>query len=429
MAQLGDPADIYFQDRVLSYTITKVLPDRYYIAPRDRFDYESEIVKIGNEWKVARLNQPHTVQITPLQLKTPGQYTRQIISTGKDRLRSPLGGMTREQLLASQLVFLQHITFDPEHVIASWKLDSRLNISREGRPVHVGLAGAYMEEWMMETSAYNQKQFPGIYTSPVSQVDLLSKEMEFSTLPSNWVQLVLPLSLLEQRNWHLNAKDEYGNINNMTFSPATLPTFLPKLNQLYGIHESKKGEVWTPEVVFHDPISLDFAQAIIVKTHEMKERIERLLQGRPQIPVLISSKDLYKRMAGMQFFKGEDRLDPSPPQYCYTGVEGESIEERVSADDVVTFQTENPYTMVNFYSRTTRPQLDQENNYIWQKRLDLCGIPEEYSPDRKEELFRRIEDRMQDLYYNNVPRTPVTPEDQPPWKYTPEYYREQYRRK
>lgn len=342
-------------------------------------------------------------------IQTPQDYRRSIVLTGKDKARSPYGGMTREQLEASPLVFLAHITYDIEPIVNAWKLDHRLSVGRAGVPVSPGLAGAYA--WKgpsIETSAYNQAQFPGIYTTPTSQLDLL--DQEYGLINPRQIMLILPLSLMQQRNWHLNAKDNYGSIDNLTFTPETLPTYLHKLRPLWGIHNAK--DWWDPEVVFHDAIPLDFVEMIVVANETMKHYVESLVGGR--IPVLIGSKELYRKLAFKKLYRGEDRLNPAPPQYCYTGVQGEwRNEDGPDAGDVIAFQPLNPYTM-----RDTPEQL--EDDYIWQKRLKLCGINEEYTPEKRQQLFQRIQERMQQLYFEDAPRTPV--EDYPPWKYTPEYY-------
>lgn len=128
---------------------------------------------------------------------------------------------------------------------------------------------------------------------------------------------------MEQRNWHLNSTDNYGNINNITFSPETLPTYLDKLMGLWGIRKCghKGGDVCDPEIIFHDAIPLDFVEMVVVDSEESKKRIETLLQGRG-IPVRIRSPELGQELASRKFFKGETHLNPSPPQYCYTGVLG-----------------------------------------------------------------------------------------------------------
>lgn len=81
------------------------------------------------------------------------------------------------------------------------------------------------------------------------------------------------------------------------------------------------------------------------------------------------------------------------------------------------FSRDNPYTLKKV--NITREELAKEDAYIWQRRLDLCGIQEIYSKEREDELFNMMEDRMQQLYFEDAPRTPVLPENNPPWKYTP----------
>ena len=417
---IGDIVEISIPEGMYDYVVTKVFPGRLHISPRDHFGEEAGLIQVRGEWKVYKFEREHTVRILPIKIKRPEDYTSQIVLTGKDRQRSSSGGMTRDQLESSQLVCLIHITYDIESIIDSWKLDHRISVSKARIPVHRGLAGAYeAKERSIEISAYGQSQFPGIYTSVVSQLDFLDENYGNRRIRPGYVELILPLSLLEQRNWHMNVKDNFGSIDNTTFTPETLPTYLPKLQSFWG--KIKHG----PEFVFHDAISLDFVEAILVDNEITRKRIESMVEGK--IPVLIRSKDLYKEFASRKFFRGEDRLSSLPPQYCYTGIHGQWTEEEGPiSNHVIRFQAEDPYTQLEFYDQITREQRQEEDAYIWQKQLDLCGIPEVYIPERRDELFKMIEDRMQELYYEDAPRPPVRPEDYPPWKYTPEYYTEHF---
>ena len=426
MVRIGDQVEIKTSQWRYDYLVIKVVPEGLYIEPRERFGETSLLIQRPEGWKVFKLEEEHTVKISPVDLKTQKDYHESIIKPGKDKLRSPFGGMTREQFEASSLVCLIHITYDIESIVDAWKLDHRLSVSRAGIPVHPGLAGAYFgEESSIEESAYKQRQFPGIYTTPTSQLDLLNKDYGIYPIRPGYVTLILSLSLLEQRNWHLNSRDNYGSIDNLTFTPETLPTLLPKLKQLWGLHESKSGDLWDPEIVFHDAISLDFVEAILVDNEIMRRGIESMVEGK--IPVLVRSKDLYKELASRRFFRGEDQLSSSPPQYCYTGILGDWAEEDgPHASDAVTFHADNPYTLMNLNRQVSPKQLEEENAYIWQKRLNLCGIPERYSPEKEELLFRMVEDQIQKIYFEDGPRIPVSPEDYPPWRYTPESYRKYF---
>ena len=424
---IGDTVEISIPEGQYDYIVTKVFQDQLHISPRDHFGEESALIQVRGEWKVDRFEREHTVRILPRKIKTPEDYISKIVLTGKDKQRSSLGGMTREQLEASSLVSLLHITYDIDNIIRTGKIDHRLSLSRQEIPVVAGLAGAYFEEPTLEKSAYGQRQFPGIYSFLYSQIDFVGKEfIELApTNPDKHVTLVLSLALMEQKNWHLNSHDNYGSITNITFTPETLPTYLGRLMGLWGIRNCgyKGGDVCDPEIIFHDAILLDFVEMIIVNSEASKIKIEELLQGRP-IPVRVKSKELGMELASRKFFKGEDHLLSASPQYCYTGVLGTDPEDVITTDDVQGFNGSNPYTLKNL--KYDPKKFQEEDAYIWQKRLDLCGIPEVYTPDRKEELFTMIENRMQELYYKDFPRTPVQPGNYPPWKYTPEYYKEHF---
>jgi len=421
---IGDTVEIYIPEGKYNYLITKVFPTQLHISPIDRFGEISALIQVRGEWKVDKFEREHSVKIIPRRIKIPRNYNSQIVLTGKDKLRSSLGGMTIEQLEASSLVFLSHVTYDIYSIIKSWKLDHRLSLSRSGVPVHPGISGPYYgEKPTIEVSGYKQKQYPGIYTKPISQIEMIMRNYGKYPITPGYVTLILSLSLLEQRNWHLNCKDNYGSINEWTFTPETLPKYLSTLKPLWGINQSKDGNLWDPEVIFHDAISLDLVEAILVNTDEQKIAIEEEIKGR--IPVFVGSHDLYKEFASRKFYKGGDRLNSAPPQYCYTGILGDWAEEGGPyGSDAVEFRAENPYTL-NIL-KIDDEKIKEENDYIWQKRLELCGITERYTPERKEELFKAIEDRMQKLYFEDAQRTPVQPGNHPPWKYTPEYYRIQF---
>lgn len=419
---IGDTVEINIAGEIYDNIIVDVDKYRLYISPRDHFGEKSILVEINGEWKVDKLIKEHVVTITPFILKTPKDYVSKIIDNGKHKQSSILGGMTREQLKASGLVSLIHITYDIDNIIRTAKIDHRLSLSREGIPVIGGMAGAYFPEPTIEQSAYGQRQFPGIYSFIYSQIDFLQQKLPEVLTDDGSVTLVLPLSLMEQRNWHLNSVDNYGAINNITFTPKTLPSYLSKLMGLWGIRKCgyRGGDVCDPEIIFHDSIPLDIVELIIAHSEESKTRIESLLRGR-NIPVQTESKELYYELAARTLFKGEELLSSAEPQYCYTGVLGTDAEDIITSNDVQGFNENNPYTLRNIKYKPE--QIVEEDGYIWQKRLDLCGIKEIYTREREDELFKMIEDRMQQIYFEDAPRTPVQNEDQPPWKYTPEYYR------
>jgi len=215
-------------------------------------------------------------------------------------------------------------------------------------------------------------------------------------------------------------QDEYGLINNVTFSPKTLASNIYRLPGIHGDYNCSAG-LCKPELIFHDSIPLELLRMVLVWTPEQKRIVEELLNY--QVPVLLRTAQLGEALSQTQFIDGQEYLVNTSPQYCYTGSMGLDYGEELSPDYVMGFDsTLNPYTL-NDHPELPQEIRNQENAYIWQKRLDYCGIDEEYSPEKEEELLKKIEDRMQEIYFEDAPRIPVT--EYPPWRYTPEYYQKE----
>jgi len=95
------------------------------------------------------------------------------------------------------------------------QLEGIKRASKKGIAVSGGVAGAYPDELTIEPSAYNQKQFPGVYMNIYTQSDFL----RMNDIKNNrfWrgvnIKIILPLDLLMQQNWHVNMQDNNGNIS------------------------------------------------------------------------------------------------------------------------------------------------------------------------------------------------------------------------
>lgn len=68
---LGDITEVSTATEIYEFVIKEVQTDKYIITPRDHFGYDSTLIKISDIWQVAGFNVPHTVQISPMQLKLP----------------------------------------------------------------------------------------------------------------------------------------------------------------------------------------------------------------------------------------------------------------------------------------------------------------------------------------------------------------------
>lgn len=373
--------------------------------------------------------------------KSPSIYYNNIIKLGKYMERSEAGGLTSDQIKNSSFVYLNHNTSISglDKILNNGYLEHRLSLSKKGMVIEGGLAGSYPTEETIEKSAYNQRQFPGEYFYIISQRTLLTDTKLYEGDTSGevipeFVSLIFSLALLQQQNWHLNIQDQYGIINNDTFSAVTLPIYLHSIPTLWGKTICSAGSC-TPELIFHDKISIDFIEGIVVNTIEDFSKCKEILSKYGlDIPIYIYSDDFKLSILDKQFIKNInnfDILDKSMPQLCYTnaasstpygfeGYEYPEEEEEMRPEEYRhcgMFGRVNPFT--NLEAKTKEDQTE-EDAYLWDVTLKNCSISEEYSYGKEEELYKKIEDRMQELYFGDAERLP--PIYHPPFKYTPSYY-------
>jgi hypothetical protein len=373
---------------------------------------------------------------------------------------SKLGGLTSDQILQSPFVFIQHYTEieSIENIIQRGGLEHRLLLGKSGIKARTGSAGAY-EFSKVEDSAKNQRQFPGTYFYLKSQRDLLNlttinhldNPLE---LYENQISMIFSLALLQQKNWHLNIKDNYGVISNTTFSPQTLGKYLYLLPTLYGDKECDQG-VCNEELIFHDKVSLKFCEGLMVFNLDTEQKLKNILRKyNLNIPVYVSSDDFLKSMVNVQFVNFLDdysELDPSYPNYCYTNSKGETpygyegvdedmddMDESLEYRYIESFDLINPYTLKRVITTETNDKdlqshpekydingkifdINEENKYLWNVMLQNCGIHEKYSKKEEEKLYHKIENKMEDVYFGTMSRSNV--DQYPPFKYSPEYYK------
>lgn len=150
------------------------------------------------------------------------------------------------------------------------------------------------------------------------------------------------------------------------------------------------------EIIIHDDIPIELIDCIIVKNDKLKKEVE-ILMDRFKIPVFLDTREL-----------------------CYTNIVLDYPEESEDVNDYIKgFTSFNPYNLSNINKEDDL----KENEYLWNKRLINCGINDQYSPEKSKELIKKIEDRMQALYFENASRIYVGDDNLPPFKYTPEYYK------
>ena len=354
-------------------------------------------------------------------LRSPDYYCQNIILQNKQYETSELGGMTDDQIMASPFVYISHKTqYDSlEKIFDHGSLDHRLSVSKRGIKVAKGGAGAmyYPEIPTIEKNAYTQAQYPGIYCDLITQRNLVKQNLYDDIYDikeegySRWYQFVISLSVLKQRNYHINITDSYGAITNLTFSPNNIAKYLYMSDILYG--NIYKSELMPSELVVHDKIPLELVSGILVVNDLDKEKCEKLLvEYGLNIPVYVKTRSYNLQLSQIQVMDNiidRQYLNYNDPNYCYTG----------QADDgIYRFDTYNPYT--NTRMKLTNDQIKKEEEYMWNMQLQNCGINEKYTHDNEDKLIKMIEDKMQDIYFNDGDSPNVL--HYPPFKYTPEYY-------
>lgn len=377
--------------------------------------------------------------IENVKIRSPDDYKNNV----NVNVKSPLGGLTNQQIKYSPFVCLRHDTL-MESIIDIFErggLEHRLLLGKEGIPVKPGYAGAYPEE-SVEDTAKGQLQFPGSYFYIENQRNLLLQsplnkyDIRYPDKDRDKVTLMFSLALLQQKNWHLNMIDNYGAITNETFSPITLSKYLTELPILYGYNECGVGYC-REELVIHDKVPLKFCEGIIVKAERTKRLLSvHLRHFELDIPVYLESDEFILSLVNLQFVRHInqfDEMNPSPPNYCYTGNKGDSPYEVGLDEQLSLFDHINPYTL-KYVRSDDRPgktnqydangkmfNVNEENIYMVNQTLKNCNINEQYDGTNDAKVYHKIEDKMEDIYFGSGVRPIVRSE--PPFRYTPDYYK------
>lgn len=168
-------------------------------------------------------------------------------------------------------------------------------------------------------SFHGQKRanhYPGVYCWPNMQ----RTEEAYSNMDTE-LTYVLSLALLKKRAWHLNRCDDYGNITMETWDYATLPEHLMAVygeaSTLYG-----PAEYGFMEVVFHDRISLEYIEAIVVKYEDDVDQVQALAST---VGIPVYTLEQWKQMPLIKRVRGlssHGSYTDDPPNYCFSNMGG-----------------------------------------------------------------------------------------------------------
>ncbi len=379
-----------------------------------------------------------TFSVAYKKLKRPNDY-----NMINNELKSKFGGLTSEQIMASPFIAIQHVTYMKsfENILKYGKFENRLSLSKKKIEVHKGVTSAYAhKKFSIEESAHNSIQFPGFFTEIKTQNNFFNY-ITPSFVYGKEITVLLSLSLLKQKNWHFNVFDNYGIINNNTFSAESLSKYISMLPILWKTYYDEYELSISNELIFHDDISIDFIEMIIVENIDMKNKVDNILKEyKLNIPVKIRSSALHASLIYDQFTRylyTNEHLNYYNPQFCYTNASGYKhldpeyiLQHMFDKQKPYTmdldpeyilqhmFDKRNPYTME--IMDISKEDLNNENIYIWNKMLENCNIRIKFNNFNKS--FSLIQDRLQQLYFEDVGKTYVKKGNYPPFKYTPEYY-------
>ena len=113
-------------------------------------------------------------------------------------------------------------------------------------------------------------QFIGVYMTPLHDdrpTVLYSRDTE--------VVFIFSLALLERPDYHMNLRDQNGYLTHKSYAP----------DMLWEVYQDPEEKVpyelqWhNPEVVFHNPVSLEYMQRIYVKQDEYDNFVKKLRNG------------------------------------------------------------------------------------------------------------------------------------------------------
>lgn len=119
-------------------------------------------------------------------------------------------------------------------------------------------------------------QFPGLYLNALHKKTQV--KAAGSDKPSSTVELVFPVDLLCQENWHLNIIDQNGCINQNTYCRASLEG-IPDMQTVEAYYEGHGGYYPGNELVMHDGIPTALMAEVWVPNASTKRNLVDALRG------------------------------------------------------------------------------------------------------------------------------------------------------
>lgn len=184
----------------------------------------------------------------------------------------------------------------------------------------------YNKDWKeLKTSSIDNSddQFPGVYLTLITKYNIESEKL----YPGKYV-LIFSRKLLNQKNYHINIHDNNGMITETnTYYPWNIKEAVDKIKK--STENTTMNEVNTTrnEVVFHDPISMDYLCEVI----EFPTAKELAEYSDISYNFYLSNSDLPRE-------KNENKFEPDmlkEPFYCYpqTDYKGDNtaMDEKLSS--------------------------------------------------------------------------------------------------
>jgi hypothetical protein len=206
----------------------------------------------------------------------------------------------------------------------------------------------YKNDWTeMRPSKLEEDQYPGVYLTLITKHNIRDE-----MLYGGKQILIFSKRLLEQRNYHINVKDDNGRISeHNTYFPWNLDEAVRKIkDNAAAAKETNFSKDLMNEVVFHDPIPMDYLCLVMHK-------LSPYVLSNDILPPVVVENDIEPDMTKLPF-------------YCYAlGHEGEessrefyvkianmcNIDNRLSTDEIILKIKEQ---MPNLYTHRIKQNLN-----------------------------------------------------------------------
>ena len=187
-------------------------------------------------------------------------------------------------------------------------------------------------------------EYPGVFTSLIMRNDIGKSYGIYGM--NDTIYLIFSKVLLKQNNYHLRTDDSCGIIDELSYSKHAIDKFLQNL---------KYDEDFTNlnEVIFHDPISLNALQQIIIPYKPTYDKIMEELNINPKYKDLLKYKDIIIL---------EDKIqDITYNKYCHLTL------KELNKRKIINSKLQPNYC---FYI----PKSKKSTKEIIQKFADNCGV-------------------------------------------------------